>query len=313
MTMYASEAEVQSAVQSKLGDVSVMSIELGPKELGGLVEVFIRDVAKINYVNPELLTVYKINDTDGPKSVVDAIKHGTKFFDAIYYFVLTEGKRATLKEKLVDKVSPDQRLHLAKQNLLWCFLYIMMRGMYPDSEGTDVGKDIPGFLSSILKMNCKPKEVSEALASFSLKHVDMKWVRYVKITGMAPSIQQRLSLSMPGYRMLQPFKLYECKDSASTEAKKAHKYARQIATAKIDWSIVSMTRDASLTSRLGPLNANLGNLILACFTEDQINEMVDPGCKILFKKPVADPRASHWMSWDPSVPLVLNDPVDFSK
>lgn len=291
-------------------------IRISIADLAKVINQAIQDVSKIHFVSPEDLNVYSIDailQANGaatpPKNLVEALEYGTKFFDAVYYFSLTDALRPKVKEH-PDKANRDVgRVAMAKQYLFLQALHIMIRGDYGKSSGTLTGVDVPQFLGKICGMKVSPLALSEALCSFEIQKVPKEWITELEWSDMAQSVQQRLGLGLAGYRLLGPFKLFPCKADASREALAAYEWVKNLASQPFDWALHSATREAALISKLGSFNKALTNLILECFTEDQIKVMIDGQVKILSVQPVRDPRANTWISWGGSEPLKLNNPI----
>lgn len=283
------------------------SIELNVAILGQQIMRLIKDVGQLDVITTGDLEVYGESELVAPKDVSEAMRWGTKFFDAVYFFAL----ESSLRPKhgagfdLADKL--DGAISLTKKRLLWTAIFLMLRGGYPESSGMVPGKDIPAFLTKICGMNESPADCANGLASFNIGSINPQWIREIKWSQFAAPIRQRLGLGLAGYRSLAPFKMYECKAAASVEAKAAFDWVRQIATKPADYAILSCTRDAGLISKLGSWNAALGNLSLECFEKADLEEM--ESVKILFQIPTRDPRAETWRSWVSSGELHLADPI----
>lgn len=295
----------------KIGVISNDSIDVELQSIGVLIQRLIADVSKLRVVSKGDLTVYMQASGGTPTTIMQAIQSGTRLFDAIYYFSAPDNSSITLQPHDASRPQGEAAVALMKKYLLWMFLFVMMRGSYPKSQGTARGTDVPSFLTQIVGMNVSPLTVSQGLCSFEIEKVPLGWLKTIKFGGMAPEIRQRLALGLPGYRMFGPFRFYLPRPDASAEAKAAHAWVVRIINKPLDWGLFSATRDPAIITRLGSLNKNLSNLMIECFTHDQLVEMASPAVKIIFEVPTRDPRGDGWRSWVQGGDLELNDPIDF--
>jgi hypothetical protein len=282
-------------------------IDIDIDALGSKIGGLIADVGQLNVVSVGDLKVYGASDGTSPKDVKEALQWGTKFFDAVYYFALSEAQRPAVKVGIDGSKDIGESMLVVKKRLLWTAIFLMLRGSYPESQGMRIGSDIPAFLVNICQMKESPADTANGLASFSLGAVNPRWIKKIDWSKFASPIRQRLALGLAGYRQLGPFKLYDCRSDADQSVIDAFNWVRSITSRKLDYSILSATRDPALISRLGSWNKALGNLMLVCFTDAQLQEMVTN--KIIFSIPVRDPRSDTWKSWSAGGELSLEDPI----
>lgn len=297
----------QTRINAALQTFTSTIVELDADVLGKQIMRLIKDVGQLQVITAGDLKVYGESETNPPKDVTTAMRYGTKFFDAVYYFSMEQTVRPNVVSGIDEVGKLDEIKMLSKRRLLWTAIYLMLRGGYPESTGSRPGADIPAFLVNICGMKESPATCAAGLASFDLKSINPEWIREIQWRTFAAPIKQRLALGLAGYRSMAPFKLYECKDNASPEAKAAYEWVRKIAMAGPDYSILSCTRSATLISKLGSWNKALGNLTLECFSKEQIEEM--ESIKILYQIPTRDPRADTWRAWTAGGDLVLSDPI----
>lgn len=300
-------AATSTRVSSALNSFKIDVVELDVKILGTQIMRLIKDVGQLNIVSSGDLKVKGKDDQTAPTDLKEAMRWGTKFFDAVYYFALESGARPAHTVGTDCSSTLENDVLLTKKRLLWTAIFLMLRGSYPESATKVIGKDVPAFLSKICEMDESPLECANGLASFNLKSINPGWIREIQWGQFAPPIKQRLGLGLAGYRALAPFKLYSCRDDVHDDVKAAFKWVVNVAGKDYDYGILSCTRDAGLISKLGSWNAALGNLSLLCFTDEQLREMEMN--KIIFKLPVRDPRADTWKIWVQSGDLVLSDPI----
>jgi hypothetical protein len=296
-----------SRISAALTTFTTNAIDLDVKVLGGQIMRLIKDVGQLDVITVGDLHVFGESDTKPPVDVTSAMKWGTKFFDAVYYFALETQLRPNVVAGSDLGLELPTHVMKTKKRLLWTAIFLMLRGSYPESKGKVPGTDIPAFLTKICGMDESPFDCASGLASFNLSSVSPQWIREIQWAKFAAPIRQRLGLGLAGYRSLAPFKMYECRPDASEEAKAAFKWVRQITQRKPDYAILSCTRSVDLISQLGSWNAALGNLALECFSAETLVEMET--VKIIFQVPKRDPRADTWRAWVDGGELKLDDPI----
>lgn len=298
---------IAARLQDALNSFKSTSIEIDLVALGKEIHRLIKDVGQLHVVTAGDLHVYSVDGVTPPADVREAMRWGTKFFDAVYYFALEAAARP--KPAPGQDGMADLQAHLVavKKRLLWTAIFLMLRGSYPTSTTGVVGADVPAFLVKICAMTETPAEVAAGLASFNLEGIDPRWIRQIEWQALAQPIRQRMALGLAGYRALGPFRLYDLKPGVTAEVSEAYHWVKKVTTAAPDYAILSCTRDAVLVSRLGSWNKALGNLMLECFTDAQLAEM--GANKIIFSKPVRDPRADSWKTWSKWTDFALTDPI----
>lgn len=294
-------------VQASLADFTIDVVNVNLVELGDQIALQIADVGQLRLLSTGDLHVFGAQRNALPVTVKGAMQYGTRFFDALLYFMIPQARRPIVEQGADVGVALDGIVMETKTKLLWLAIFLMLRGSYPEAAGNQVGTNVPSFLVNICGMRISPHDLSDSLASFDLKKINPSWVKAVDWRLFAPEIRQRFALGLSGYRMLAPFSCYQVNPNASEEVKAAVAWVQQVCASPPDYAILSCTRSAQLIGRLKSWNKALGNLILLAFTPDQVNEMVEN--KILFQVPVRDPRSDSWRSWTAGGVLVLDDPV----
>jgi len=294
---------MQAAIQSFTVDL----IPIDVLELGTRIQELIQDVGQLHTLSVGDLVVKGAEGGQEPVDVRGAVRYGTKFFDALLYFSIPVDQRPAVQVGDDGEAGMNATMLLVKRHLLWMALFLMLRGSYPSDADNNVGTNVPAFLRNICGMDISPRALADSLASFPLVNINPGWIKHIDWRGFAPEIRQRLGLGLAGYRQLGPFTCYPVKAGATEEVKAAVAWIVNVAQRPADYAMLSCTRSPAIVNRFKSLNKSLGNLILLSFTEDQITEMVNN--KIIFARPVRDPRADTWRGWVAGGELVLNDPV----
>jgi hypothetical protein len=291
-----------------LGNYRDGNIAIDLQDLALAIASFIEDCSIAGRVVDADISVIFDKAGEVPNDVTSLLRTGTRFFDAAYYLACPD------KSKIVPKtLSGDQSIMSVadtKKRLLMMYTYIMLRGSYPLDEGTEINKDIPNFLAQQFGMNYSPSDLSKSLCSFDIRKVAIEWVKQIPIDNLEQAVRQRILLSIPGYRMLAPFKHYTPRSDVDEVTIKAYNWVKQIALSPPDWSIFPATRSGDMIQQLGSFNKALGNLITKAFTVDQIREMVTN--RMIFAEPVYDNRFNNWKSWGSGPELNLSNPISKS-
>lgn len=285
--------------------IAVVNYDIG--QLGRAIMSQIQDVGRLHIVATGDLVVKSSAVDVPPADVKAAVRYGTKFFDALLYFSLDPDRRPPVTAGIDVGDQLPHVIMTTKTHLLWMAIFLMLRGSYPSEEGIDLGRNIPAFLRNICGMDISPSTLATSLASFSLQKLNPNWIKEIDWSTFAPEIRQRLGLGLSGYRMLSPFGCYEVRHDAPEDAKAAAEFVKRVLAQPLDYDILSCTRSPAIVNRFKSWNKSLGNLILICFTDAQITEMVNN--KIIFARPTRDPRSDTWRGWVGGGELRLNNPI----
>lgn len=292
-----------------LGDITFQTVEPDYANLATAVQSFLSYGSKKGHVLIEELCV--MSDVDPlPErfaDVAEAIKHGTKFFDACLYFTLPDGQKPAIRA-LTDEHRPASRTYGSIGEAIFViYFYLLTRARVPARIGEDANHPVPRFLTGVLSLTQGVAYYLTLIAGFDISKMDHKWIKSINMNDLGDEFRNRAGLGVAGYRMFGPFKSYTPKTGVSANITAAVSVAKQIATAPPDWNIHPITRNPVILSNLGNLNQNLGNLILEAFTDEQIREMVTS--KMIFQKPTKQPTHIQYRTWTAQQLIPLNDPI----
>lgn len=292
-----------------LGDLEIPIINLRHEDIATAIQDLLVAGSQKGKVTPDdLHLIRKEEPYDEPFSTVaEGLEHGNKFFDMLCYFCIDAADRPEPQSPDPGSVPEIITTSDLSDALFYVAFYLLTRGSPPSGDNRTVGPAVPAFLWNILGLREAPGEYAAKLASFELSKMSHRWIEYINWTTIGAEAQNRFGLGVAGYRMFAPFKLYTAKSGASAEAIRAYEWARHVATQPADWSIHSVTRDPNILQHFGNLNKNLANLILECFTEAEITEMV--ANRVLFAAPTRDPRHTNWRGWSTDDLPVLTRPI----
>ena len=247
------------------------------------------------------------NPPDRFVSIAEGLQAGTKLLDLIYYFSLPQNERpAVAHEDNEDILSSENPQEISRCFFFQAFM-VLVRGSPSTATDSTAGATVPAFLQNVLGLDGTPAHYADAICSFDIANVDWRFLRHIAMPQAGLEALNRLGLGVCGYRAMGPFKLYGCRRDASREAIQAYEAIRALAQAPADWGIHPLTRSAAFTAYFGSLNKSAASLMTECFTQEQLQEMVD--LRIIFQLPRADPRYTQWRTWSVAANPPLSDPI----
>lgn len=280
-----------------LGDLNFQGIDLNPTELGTALQKFISQGSNTGFISKNDLTIISRNENrpSGFNSVADAISCGTRLFDALCYFSIPELQRPEVEIEALDANDEDPSLESISKSVFYVYMYILIRGRAPIAEDDADNAPVPKFLTAVMGLNDKPTSYANNIASFNLNQMDHTWIKHVTITVLSQKAQNRLALGMAGYRLPAALTIYPFRESASKEAKVAATAIKNFVNKGAVWDCHAVTRTPAFLDVVKNFNANINNLIMEVYTEQQINTLLTN--KVLAIKPVENPRFTNWRNW----------------
>lgn len=272
-------------------------IHIDPEQTARAFQAYLDTASKLTGVSLDdisLRIAKPIANVDAT-NLAELLRHGMKLFDAMVW--LHAGKPST-HPLVVDPayaVDSVPSMHTVARAVFYNFFMLLTQARYaPTRTLTDKPK-VPNFLSTLMGMSAEACTYAEAVCSFDIQKFDPKWIRYVRFDGMGQETLSRFGLGVAGYRMFGPFGLYEPKADLPANLMRACNFARTVARAPATWDVHPITRNPNVLKNRGNLNKNLGNLVLDCFTDEQIAEMV--ASKLLYRKPEREPTHRNYLTW----------------
>lgn len=292
-----SSSSVFSATPSFLGAPAFKLIHINPTEVAKAFQVYLETGSKLTGVDLDDISTSVLKVPANPQTVTlsELISIGMKLFDAIVW--LTAG-RPTSHPLVADPTMTSGNipsLHEIARSTFYCYFMLLVQARYPAGKNTQEKPKIPNFLTTIMGMAEDQSVYVSRICTFEPSKFDAKWVRHIKFDGFGQEALSRFGLGVAGYRMFGPFKLYAPKADMDPSLRPAFEFAKSVATSRATWDIHPLLRSPDVLTKRGNLNKNLGNLILACFTEEDINEMVK--AKILYQIPVNEPSHRQYRQW----------------
>lgn len=272
-------------------------IHIDPNEVAKAFQAYLTTGSKLTGVDLDDIStsVAKLPGNPNTVTLSELLSVGMKLFDAVVW--LTAGRPAT-HPIAVDPAFPMNKvpsMHEVARATFYCYFMLLVQARYPAGPRSAEKPKIPNFLTTIMGMNADQSTYVETICSFEPSKFDPKWVRFVKFDGFGQESLSRFGLGVAGYRMFGPFGLYKPRENLPQHLQQAFAFAKAIATGPASWDVHPLLRSPNVLSRRGNLNKNLGNLILECFTDEDINEMVSS--KIIFQKPTREANHIQYRQW----------------
>lgn len=272
-------------------------IHIVPTEVAKALQTYLNTGSKLTGVSLDDINRSVIREPDNSENptLVQLLEVGMKLFDAIVW--LTAGRPAshplTLEPGMPKENIPS--LHSVAKSVFYCYFMLVTQARYPVSAKATEKPKIPNFLRTIMGMDEEQHVYVERICSFEPVKFDPAWAKYVKFEGFGQETLSRFGLGTAGYRLFGPFKLYAPKSGLSPELMAAYNFARTVAMSPATWDVHPLTRNPNILTKRGNLNKNLSNLILECFTLDQIAEMAK--AKIIYEAPKRDANHRNYVTW----------------
>jgi len=228
-------------------------------------------------------------------TLVELLESGMKLFDAVIWLTAKRPASHPLSEDPGKTKESIPSLHEVARAVFYCYFMLITQARYPVKSDNIEKPRIPNFLKTIMGMDKDQSHYISLICSFEPQKFNPAWARHVQFSGFGQEVLSRFGLGVAGYRMFGPFGLYKPRNGLSPELTRAFQFARTVSTSPSSWAVHPLTRDVNILKARGNLNKNLGNLILDCFTDADITEMVTT--KILYAKPVREPSHRNYLTW----------------
>lgn len=281
-----------------VGDINFGVVRLDARVLGSALNDFVQTGSKPGTISvSDLDIIYREgNAVTGFATVAEAIRAGTRLFDALAYFSLPMNQRPVPMHSPLEADEEDPSALEIGRAVFYVYFYILIRGHAPgEDDGTDANP-APNFLRSVMGLNEHPSEYSERIASFDLNLLDHRWVKYITINNLGLQAQNRLALGLAGYRLPGVLTLLPFRNDADEEAIRAATAVRNFVLRGAVWDCHSVTRTAEFLDTVKNFNANVTNLILQVYTAEQINSLRER--RVIPIELRENERFTQWRQWN---------------
>jgi hypothetical protein len=282
---------------SVLGDPDFGLIHIDPEETAKAFQVYLETASKLTGVSLEDISVAVSEAPSAGQKVTLSwlLDHGMKLFDAVVWLTADKRDEYPLVADPGMNVKDIPSLHDVARAVFYCYFMLVVQARYPVSKNNQEKPKIPNFLKTIMGMDEEQHVYVERICTFEPQKFDPAWAQHVQFKKFGREVLSRFGLGVAGYRMFGPFALYSPKPDMRDELKPAFEFAKKVATSEPTWDVHPLTRKPGVLTKRGNLNKNLNNLLLECFTDEQLKEMET--AKIIYKYPVADPNHKNYKQW----------------
>lgn len=292
-----------------LGDINFTSIAYNSEDLATALENFVLEGSRKGIVSLNDIDIIT-TDPDGVEkydTVKAGISQGNKLFDMLMYFAIPVDNRPKPRALNAAEEWPVISDSEIARCVFYLAFFLLTRANVPHGDDTTTGTSVPAFLKNVLAYQESPSVIMNKISTFELGKMEHRWIKHVNWRNLGTEALNRIGLGPAGYRMLSPFKLLKAKDGLTAEISSAVEVAKSMSTQPADWAIHPITRAPDFTQKYGPLNANLGNLMLKAYEIADLQMLVDQ--KVLFRIPEVDLRNTAYMNWSNNMMFESNDPI----
>lgn len=288
---------VFTADPSSVGVPDFGLIHIDPIQVAQAFQAYLETASKLTGVSLDDIktSVIRLPANVSKVTLVELLGIGMKLFDAIVWLTAGRPQSHPLIEDPVMRKEDILSMHDIARSVFFCYFMLITQARYPASSSNKDKPKIPNFLRTIMGMDKEQHHYVEAICSFAPQKFDPAWARHVKFSGFGQEVLSRFGLGVAGYRMFGPFGLYNYRPDMDKSLIPAFNFARKIAKSPSSWNVHPLTRDPNILTSRGNLNKNLNNLMLECFTDAELDEMVK--VKIIYAKPQRDPNHRNYKMW----------------
>jgi len=286
-----------TANAANTGVPNFKAIDIDPAQVAAAFQAYINRGSQLTGVSLDDIDCGLHTMVNNPATVTlsDLLGHGMKLFDAMVW--LTAGRPASHPLARDPSKSSDKSPSMMQiaGAVFYVYFFLISQARYPAKAVGGSQPAVANFLREVMGMKENQSHYIELLCSFEPTNFDPRWVRHVSFAGLGQEVLSRFGLGVAGYRMFGPFKLYSPKPNMDPTLQPAYEFARKVASTAPTWDIHPLTRNPAILTVRGNLNKNLNNLILECFDDVQIAEMVT--ARVLFKAPTREPNYMNYKRW----------------
>lgn len=288
---------VFEATTATLGVPDFGVIDIDPEQTAIAFQAYLNAASKLTGVAITQISrrVSKVPQNPDTVTLVDLLKAGMKLFDAVVWLHAGRPKDHPLQADPTITPEAIPSLQDVSKALFFAYFMLLTQARYPVSRLAKDKPAVPNFLRSIMGLDQPQEYYVEMICSFEPQLFDATWVKFITFRSFGQQAVSRFGLGVAGYRLFSPFGAYDPKPDMDPSLRPAFDFARAVSKAKMSWNIHPLTRDPNILTARGNLNKNLGNLILDCFTAEQIQEMT--ASRMLFRVPDRDANHKNYKTW----------------
>jgi hypothetical protein len=272
-------------------------IKINPEETAKAFQTYLDTASSLTGVSLDDInrTVVTLPHDAKKATLVELLNCGMKLFDAVVWLTAGRPESHPLMRDPGQKDATVPTMHEIARSVFYCYFMLLTQARYPVSSRETQKPKIPNFLKTIMRMDKDQHVYVEMISSFEPNKFDPAWVRFVSFENFGQEVMSRFGLGVAGYRMFGPFGLYDPKSDMDPALRPAFDFARTVAKKPASWNVHPLTRNPNILKARGNLNKNLGNLILRCFSAEDIEEMKK--ARILYDTPVKEVTHRQYITW----------------
>lgn len=286
-----------TANAQSLGTPNFLIIDVDPVQVARAFQDYLIRGSQLTGVSLDDISTSLHTVPANPKTatLADLVAGGMKLFDAVVW--MTAGRPASHPLTVDPSISVDSQpsMHEIARAVFYVYFFLLTQARYPVANANDEKPKVSNFLTNVMGMDKDQSHYVNLICTFAPQKFNPAWVRHVNFERLGQEVLSRFGLGVAGYRMFGPFKLYTPRAGLSAELMAAYNFARNVATNPPTWDVHPLTRSPEILTARGNLNKNLANLILDCFTTEQIQEMA--AAKVLYGVPERQPNYMNYKTW----------------
>jgi len=280
-----------------LGDIDFPNVNFDMTTLANALQIFVQSGSQRGQVLIDELEIVSrdADNVDPFDTVAEAIKAGTRLFDALAYFSIPKRQRPIVEYMALEAGEVDPTVGEISKAVFFVFMWILIRGSAPSSSSEAIHGPIPNFFTSVMGLNLAPHVYSQTLASFDLQAMNPSWVKNIKLTNIGQEAQNRLALGVAGYRVPAALCYIPWRNNLPANILSSAYAVRRFVKRGMMWDCFSGTRTSAFLDAVKNFNKNVENLILDIATEEHIAYFVEH--KILAVVPTRRIQYNQYLSW----------------
>ena len=274
------------------------TVKINPAQFMVFINMLVATGSELFRIEISDINVYGTQaDVDSEDPVGALLRAGSPLLDIFAYLSLKDRSKVTLQDSTKSPLLKEKKntfTEVARALYFFFFMYLV-RGTPGDDDAVVAGPLVPKFLTTIMKFSGKIASIRMIIASFDLRKLPGDWIKLVEIKNLGTETKQRLALQVAGYRMMKPFLYFEPNKPGHEKYRVAVEAIRDFYNNGVVWDAHSVTRTAAFTAAVGPLNANMANLMLECYTDATLKEMA--ANQLIFQVPQKKYGFTQYLSY----------------
>lgn len=297
-------------------DENFTTFRFDPEQIASLVDAFVATGSQLNCMSVRDVIIHGNYSGDPndpwpgrPLSMAEAVDQGQKFFPTMYYASLggfVPGPRGRWEVVMSENRDPGDVGPHTMDDLAHVFtviaFFLVTRANLPSEP-------VPRFVRAILGMRYRTEDYVRMVCDGPPERMPRDWIRFLTYRNMGHEMLSRFGLGVAGARAFAPFKCLARPADLDAVLEEPYLTACELANRVNTWEIHPVTRDPTILTTFGPLNANLNNLARLVFSPESLARLAAD--RIIFQLPPIDPRVRNYVGWHRGLLQRQWTPIDF--